>query len=239
MPTVIGHVEAIFRYPVKSMAGERLEAATLGWHGLEGDRRLALRRLEERAGFPWLSASRLPELVLYAPVRLSADELPSHVRTPSGAELPVLGDELAADIARRLGAPVEMMHMRQGVFDDASLSVIATDTVHEIARLAEQPADARRFRPNVLVRLLRGGAFQEDAWVGGALMFVSGDPADAPAIHVTQRDVRCSMVNFDPDTAASAPRMLKTVVQVHDNTAGVYGTVTRVGRIAVGQAVVI
>jgi len=238
MPTIIGHVEAIFRYPVKSMAGERLEAATLGWHGLEGDRRLALRRLEERGGFPWLSASRLPELVRFAPLWLDlSTELPSHVRTPSGAELPVFGDELAADIAHRLGAPVEMMQMRQGVLDDASLSVIATDTVHEIARLADQPADARRFRPNVLVRLLRGGAFQEDAWVGGALMF--GDAADAPAIHVTQRDVRCSMVNFDPDTAASAPRMLKTVVQVHDNTAGVYGTVTRVGRIAVGQAVVI
>ncbi len=36
----IGHVEAIFRYPVKSMGGERLEAAKLGWHGLDGDRRL-------------------------------------------------------------------------------------------------------------------------------------------------------------------------------------------------------
>jgi hypothetical protein len=48
----IGHIEAIFRYPVKSMRGESLDAATLGWHGLEGDRRLAFRRLEERGGFP-------------------------------------------------------------------------------------------------------------------------------------------------------------------------------------------
>jgi uncharacterized protein YcbX len=39
----IGHVEAIFRYPVKSMGGERLEVAKLGWHGLDGDRRLAFR----------------------------------------------------------------------------------------------------------------------------------------------------------------------------------------------------
>jgi len=39
----IGHVEAIFRYPVKSMAGERLEVAELGWHGLDGDRRLAVK----------------------------------------------------------------------------------------------------------------------------------------------------------------------------------------------------
>ena len=44
MPIEIGQVEAIFRYPVKSMGGERLEVAKLGWHGLEGDRRLAFRR---------------------------------------------------------------------------------------------------------------------------------------------------------------------------------------------------
>jgi uncharacterized protein YcbX len=46
----IGHVEAIFRYPVKSMSGERLEIANLGWHGLDGDRRLAFRRVDDRSG---------------------------------------------------------------------------------------------------------------------------------------------------------------------------------------------
>jgi MOSC N-terminal beta barrel domain len=52
MPIEIGHVEAIFRYPVKSMSGERLEAAELGWHGIEGDRRLAFRRMTDHSGFP-------------------------------------------------------------------------------------------------------------------------------------------------------------------------------------------
>jgi uncharacterized protein YcbX len=69
MPIEIGHVEAIFRYPVKSMGGERLEAAKLGWHGLDGDRRLAFRRIDDRGGFPWLTAGKLPDLVLFAPHR--------------------------------------------------------------------------------------------------------------------------------------------------------------------------
>jgi hypothetical protein len=51
------------------------------------------------------------------------------------------------------------------------------------------------------------------------------------------RDVRCSMVNLDPDSAKPAPEMMKTVVRVHQNTAGIYGTVTRIGRLAVGQTV--
>ena len=65
----IGHVEAIFRYPVKSMGGERLEVAELGWHGLDGDRRLAIRRMDDRSGFPWLTAGKLPDLLLFAPQR--------------------------------------------------------------------------------------------------------------------------------------------------------------------------
>ena len=64
MPIEIGRVEAIFRYPVKSMAGERLEVANLGWHGLDGDRRLAFRRIDDRSGMPWLTASKLPDLLL-------------------------------------------------------------------------------------------------------------------------------------------------------------------------------
>jgi MOSC domain-containing protein len=234
----IGQVEAIFRYPVKSMAGERLEAAELGWHGLDGDRRLAVRRINDHSGFPWLSASRLPELILFTPICREDDArggLPTHVRTPDGEEIPIFGEDLAADIERRLGAPVQMMQLKHGIFDEATISVIASDTVREIGRLAERSLDLRRFRPNVVVRLARSVPFQEDEWVGSALSFGEGD--DAPVITVTMRDIRCSMVNLDPDSAGSTPEVLKTIVRTHDNTAGIYGTVTRIGRLAVGQTI--
>src|SRR3977135_3196227 len=135
----IGHVEAIFRYPAKSMGGERLEVATLGWHGLDGDRRLAFRRIDDRSGFPWLSASKLPDLLLFAPhgpVDGAQGDLPTHVRTPDGEAMPVFGEALAKEIGRRHGAPVQMMHLNHGIFDEASISVIASDTVREIGRLA-------------------------------------------------------------------------------------------------------
>ncbi len=233
----LGHVEALFRYPVKSMGGERLETANLGWHGIEGDRRLALRRIDDRSGFPWLTAGKLPDLVRFTPQRADRAEanLPTHIRTPDGEDLPIFGDALAAEIGRRYGAPVEMMHMKQGVFDDASISVIASKTADEITRLAGQRPDIRRFRPNVVVRLLQSGAFQEDGWLGGVLTFGEGDTA--PAVTVTLRDVRCSMLNLDPDSATPAPEVLKAVVRVNDNNAGVYGTVTRTGRLATGQTI--
>jgi len=238
VPIEIGHVEAIFRYPVKSMGGERLDVANLGWHGLDGDRRLALRRIDDPSGFPWLSASKLPDLVLFAPQRHedgAHGDLPTHIRTPEGEEMPVFGEDLAAEVGRRLGAPVQMMQLKHGIFDEATISVIASDTVREIGRLAGRSADVRRFRPNVVVRLLRPVPFQEDEWVGGVLSFGEGD--DAPAITVTMRDVRCSMVNLDPDSASPAPEMMKAVVRANQNTAGIYGAVTRIGRLVVGQSV--
>jgi uncharacterized protein len=237
MLTEIGHVEAIFRYPVKSMGGERLEVANLGWHGLEGDRRLALRRIEDRSGFPWLTASKLPELLLFAPLRREGGDLPTHIRTPDDEEMTVFDAGLAAEIGRRYGSPVEMMQMKHGIFDDASISVIASDTVHEIGRLAGRSLDIRRFRPNIVIRLVRSVPFQEDDWLGSVLSFGYGD--DAPAVTVTMRDLRCSMVNLDPDTARPAPAVMKAIVRANENNAGVYGTVTRVGRLVVGQRVVL
>src|SRR5208282_2102640 len=239
-PKKIGQVKALFRYPVKSMRGERLEAANLGWHGIDGDRRLAFRRMDDRSGFPWLTASKLPELLLFAPLRRengAQADLPTHVRTPDGAEMPVFGDDLATEVGRRYGAPVQMMQLKHGVFDDASISVIASDTVREIGRLAGQSPDVRRFRPNVVVRLLRSIPFQEDEWLGGVLTFGEGD--DAPAIAVTMHDVRCSMVNLDPDSASPAPEVLKAVVRANQNNAGIYGAVTRIGRLAIGQTVLL
>ena len=238
MTTEIGHIEAIFRYPVKSMAGGRLEAANLGWHGLDGDRRLAFRRARDRSGFPWLTASRLPDLLRFTPVCREQGvraNLPAHVRTPDGTEMAVFGEELAAEVELRHGAPVEMMELGHGIFDEASLSVISVETVREIAKATGRTPDVRRFRPNVLVRLLRPDPFQEDRWVGGVLSF--GDVGHGPSLSVTMRDARCSMVNLDPDSARSAPEVMKAIVQMNQNNAGIYGAVIRTGQLAVGQTV--
>ncbi len=238
VPIAIGQVEAIFRYPVKSMRGELLDAATLGWHGLEGDRRLAFRRLGARGGFPWLTAGKLPDLILFAPQRRGEGDreaLPTHVITPEGEEMPLFGEALAAEILRRYGAPVEMMQFKHGIFDDATISVITSNTVREICQLAGTPADVRRFRPNIVVRSTLAIPFEEDEWLGGVLTF--GEASDAPAIAVTMRDVRCAMVNIDPENGRPAPDVLKAVVGANENNAGIYATVTRTGHLTVGQTI--
>jgi hypothetical protein len=160
------------------------------------------------------------------------------VRTPDGETLELAGEALAAEVGKRHGAQVQMMQIRGGIYDEADISVIASATVNQIASLALQSPDVRRFRPNVLVDTVQSLPFEEDGWLGGVLTFGEGaEGAGAPAITVTLRDERCVMLNLDPDSARSTPSVLKAVVRANRNTAGVYATTTRCGRLAVGQAI--
>lgn len=234
----LGYVRELVRYPVKSMAGTATESALLGWHGLDGDRRFAFRRLGDDSGFPWLTASRLAELLLYHPFGLdesTGEPLPTHVRTPAGTEVELRSAELQSDVAERFGSGVVLMKLKHGIFDEASISVISLATLAGIGREAGVDLDRRRFRANIVLETGTPEPFLEDGWVGGTLVF--GDKEPRPAVSVTARDVRCMMVNLDPDTGAQDARVLKAVVRLNQNNAGAYGTVVQTGTIFVGQPV--
>lgn len=234
----LGHIHQLARYPVKSMAGVATDSAFLGWHGLQGDRRFAFRRLNDKSGFPWLSASRLPELLLYQPLGLdeTAEEpVPTHVRTPEGMHVALESAELQNSVAEKFGSPVELMKLKHGIFDDASVSVINLATISAIGREVEQDLDIRRFRANIVIASDLTDPFLEDSWIGGRLLFGGNDVG--PIVSVTMRDLRCVMINLDPDTAKQDPRIMKAAVRLNENNAGAYGTVARTGQISVGQSV--
>jgi MOSC domain-containing protein len=234
----IGRIREIVRYPVKSMAGTPVDSSVVGWHGLTGDRRYAFRRLGESNGFPWLSASRLPELLSYHPVGLdesSGEPLPTHVRTPTGARLELGSTELNTYLSQRLGSPVELMKLKHGIFDEAALSVISMATVGAIGREAGLDLDSRRFRANIVLQTDRAEPFLEDGWVGGMLSF--GDAGAPVVVSVTQRDLRCVMINLDPETCERDARVMKAVARLNGSDAGVYATVVRTGTLRVGDRV--
>jgi uncharacterized protein YcbX len=220
------------------MAGELLDVAKLGWHGIDGDRRVAFRRLNDKSGFPWLTASKVPELILYKPLRLdhdNADSLPTHVRTPHGNEYELRSNELREEISTRFGSDVEMMNFKHGIFDEGLISVISLSTVHCIERESGRGVDLRRFRPNVVIETNSAEPFAEDRWVGQTLIFGEGN--DAAAVKITMLDERCVMINLDPDTAERDSEVMKTVVRLNKNNAGVYSTVVRTGELRAGQVV--
>ena len=236
--TPIGRICELARYLVKSMAGTPIASAVLGLHGITGDRRFAFRRLGDGSGFPFLTAGRFPELLTYRPTGLTevdGEPLPTRVRTPSGSDVELRGEELRSEIARRSGHAVELMMFKHGIFDDGAVSLISVATIAAIGREAGMEIDRRRMRANVVLETDSVEPFLEDDWVGATIVF--GEGADAPAVSVTARDERCVMVNLDPETGRQDPRVMKAAVRLNGNYAGVYATVVRAGSIRVGQTV--
>jgi len=234
----VGRVREIVRYPVKSMAGIAGESAFLGPHGLAGDRRYAFRRTKVLTGMPWLTASRLPELLLYQPMAFddaSGEPLPTRVRTPSGAQLALESEELRAELAGRFRGGVKLVRLDEGIFDETPVSVISLTTIAGIGREAGVELDRRRFRANLVLDTEQAKPFHEDAWVGHTLLFGDADPP--PAVQIKMCDLRCVMINLDPDTAAQEARVMKAATRLNRNYAGVYGTVAQTGTIRVGDRV--
>ncbi len=234
----LGYVRELVRYPVKSMAGVATNTAFLGWHGLQGDRRFAFRRLGDNGGFPWLTAGKLPELLLYKPFGLdecAKEPSPTHIRSPEGEVLAMGSAELQDSVSKRFGSALELMQFKHGIFDEASVSVITSATIAAIGREAELDLDTRRFRANIVLETDAAMPLQEDGWIGARLMF--GRNGAGPIVSVTMRDLRCVMITMDPDTAQRDSRVVKAAVRLNQNYAGAYATVVRIGRIGVGQPV--
>jgi uncharacterized protein YcbX len=228
--TVVGRVVALWRYPVKSMAAEGLDAVDVSWHGLAGDRRWAfIRGGQVRSGFPWLTMRERPGLSHYRP-RFTDPDRPNAsttlVRTPCGGEFDVSDPALAAG----LGPGVRVIKQDRGVFDTMPLSLLTTQTVASLGKLVGADLAVGRFRPNILVDAF-GGDFPEDAWVGRVLR-VGG-----LRMRADKHDQRCVIVTIDPVTLRREPAILRAIARERGNQLGVYGTTVEPGHVAVGDPV--
>ena len=229
----VGRVAALWRYPVKSMAAERLDEIEVSWHGLAGDRRWAFVRSGiERSGFPWMTIRERAEMGDYRPSFADPsrpDASRTLVRTPAGDELEVVDPALAAE----LGVGVRVIKQDRGVFDAMPLSLITTQSVAALGAMVGAELDARRFRPNLLVKAAGDEAFREEAWVGSVL-WVGG-----MRMRVDRRDERCVIVNVDPATTERDPAVLRTLAREREACIGVYGSTVQPGRVAGGDAVLL
>jgi uncharacterized protein YcbX len=226
---VVGRVVALWRYPVKSMAPEALDAVEVGWHGFAGDRRWAFVRAGlERSGFPWMTIREQAAMLDHVPRFVDPsrpDASKTMVRTPAGEELDVVDPALAAS----LGDGVRVIKQNRGVFDAAPLSLITTRSIAELSEMVDRELEPQRFRPNLLVE----SDEREDAWVGRVLRI------GGMAMRVDERDDRCVIITVDPVTHERDPAVLRTLARERANCIGVYGSTVQQGRVAVGDEVLI
>src|ERR1700737_1959384 len=256
--SIVGKVESLWRYPVKSMRGEELDEMFAGYAGVYGDRLFAFTSSASPKGFPFFTGREQRQMIRYRPrfrntnkavrpVNLSdaekhsapplyadSEDLMIDVETPEGETLAIDDPALIEMLLKEIDDKHELTLLRpvRALTDCRPLSIFAVQSAKKLGEETGVTVDKRRFRANVYVDLTNADGFAEDEFVGRSLRIGS-----KVTVAVLQRDARCMMITLDPDTAEKTPAILKAVAQAHDGMAGVYGAVLLEGVIRKGDAV--
>jgi uncharacterized protein YcbX len=206
-------VAELWRYPVKSMRGERLEEADVRADGFEGDR---LVHVVDGAGQLVTGRTRPGLLALSATLGPGGALIDAAPWRSPGAALAV--EQAAGPGARLVDAAADGQR-----FDDTAL-LVATDGMAESFGI-----DRRRLRPNIVIGGVEGMA--ERRWEGRRLRIGEA------VIHADHLCERCVMTTFDPDTVEQDPDVLRRINSELGGLAALNCSVERPGRIAVGDAV--
>jgi len=246
--TTIGTVESVWRYPVKSMRGEKMTEMFMGFSGIYGDRCYAFKNSAGRRGFPYLNANVQQQMLRYRPqfrhveraakppnlieaMRIAPGVNPANaepsdldldVVTPSGAAVGVDDPALLELLCDGLRGENHLTLVRsdRALTDCRPVSLISLQTIRQIEVDVGIPIDKRRFRANVYLDLASHAGFAEEKMVGRKLRI-----GPSAVVMVLERDPRCKMISLDPDTGEHNPEVLRNVAQAHDAFAGVYGAV--------------
>jgi uncharacterized protein len=234
MTRIVGHVCELHRFPVKSMAGERLGVAEVDWQGIEGDRQYAFVRRANGTRFPWLTAREVPAMVLHR-ARFADPGSPKRsavlVDTPGGATVPLHDAMLCAHLEAAAGEPAALIQVARGVYDSMPISIQTTGGHARLEAAHGGALDPLRFRINVVIE----SELSVAEWQGLRLAF--GNDEDGAVVQIADPIARCVVVTIDPETGAKEPRVLRTVAQAFGNAYGIYSTPARPGLIRVGDPV--
>jgi hypothetical protein len=233
MGPLIGHVAALGRYPVKSMGGEALEAAELGWSGIKGDRQWAFVAQDRDSRFPWFTGRDHAPLVNYRasyPAEADPKEVVATVAAPDGWTGTIDGPELRERLEAESGRRISLMRLGRGAFDAMPVSLVSVGGHREVEESHGTMIDSRRFRMNLVIET----QIPMRVWAGRRLI-LGGD--DGPQLAVTEAIQRCVMITIDPDSGERDPWLMRTVAQQFGNAYGVYANVVRPGPLRRGDAV--
>ena len=235
MAEIIGVVERLWRYPVKSTGGERLDSVLVDERGLAGDRLYAVRDASGRLGSGkntrrFRRMDGLLRLGSRLGHRLDGPEL----LDPLGRPVPDPSTFLRAFLQREdveLAREDAVSH-----FDSMPVSVLTTATLDWIREAAPSTVvDERRFRPNVLLRTPPGTPpFIEDTWFGHEGRTESDTGARLTFSHSSER---CTMSAAAQPGLPHAPEILKALAQEHDNRLDALAEVRRPGRLRLGDSI--
>lgn len=259
---VVGTIESIWRYPVKSMMGEILEEAFVSFAGVMGDRIYGLVTESGNPGFPWFTGRDKQSLLLYKPRYKEAavtmkpgnleaaqkmapginplypdsEQFSVEVETPDGKTYSIDDAAFLQHLKTLANDSSLTLHFTQrGQFDCRPLTLFSTQLSDLLSQELGIKIDKRRFRSNFYVTWSEDKPpLYEKQLVGKRLKI-----GDTLEITVLERDPRCKMITLDPDTSEANPEIIKHVANAHEGYAGVYGATLVEGVVKAGDEIVL
>ncbi|MGD1857177.1 MAG: MOSC domain-containing protein [Leptolyngbyaceae cyanobacterium] len=256
--SVVGKIDSIWRYPVKSMRGEELDEAFVAFAGLMGARLYGVVKSGGNPGFPWHTAREQESLLLYQPryKNQAATLKPEHlaaaqgmapgintlypeteqysvdVETPEG-ETYSLGDGSFLEHLKTVSddQTLSLTFTQRSQYDCRPLSLFSLQMSDVLTQELEMDVDKRRFRANLYVDWNKDTPYETEL-VGKRLKI-----GEMLEINVLERDPRCKMITLDPDTSEANPEIVKHVNKAHSGFAGVYGAVLVEGVVKAGDSI--
>lgn len=236
---LIGYIRDIVRYPVKSFRGESVNKTNVMNYGLFGDRSHAY--LDESRPGKYLTITQFPEMVRYKAGFMGEENLnkypPVRITAPDGKQVPWNDEQLIKELEQHASAeitPVQYspIHVPEGAIEEENILVVTDASLMKMKELwGKEELDFQRFRPNLVLSLIKYEPFMEDQWFGKTMKI--GDVE----LKVKRHCERCMIITVDPESGDRDPSLHKTVISERNNHFGVYVTVLKTGEIAAGDEV--
>ncbi|MFC6650149.1 MOSC domain-containing protein [Paenibacillus rhizoplanae] len=237
MSVTVGQIRSINRYPVKSFAGEALEACKVVSYGVEGDRYCSFYDMTKKDWSQYITARKIPKMMSY-----KAEYAGEDIRV-TAADGRVFGwdQELLDEIQSLTSTEITMSafkaphpeekHPELLSVDGASILLVTDKSLKKLEALWGKPVDQRRFRGNFLVEVSEDSPGEEE-WLGRRLSIGS------TVLQVDSYCERCVMITTNPDTLERDSSLLKQVYKELKQQFGVYASVITPGEVRLGDQVV-
>ncbi|MDZ4736591.1 MAG: MOSC domain-containing protein [Rhodospirillaceae bacterium] len=238
----VGRVATLWRYPVQSLRGERLDTLEIGPKGPIGDRGWGI--FDPEAGHIAISArgkKKWRPLVTWQAryvrePKLDAPLPPVEIEFEDGTRLMSDRADIDAKLADRLGWPGQFVEVAKSVpaYEHAHVHVLTSATLETFAK--HYPSgrfEPERFRPNVFMTTEGLSGFVESGWIGSALQ------AGRIGLDIDEHCVRCVITTLPQGDLPQDAGILATVTETNKQHAGIYCSVRQAGALRLGDPVLL
>jgi len=220
-------VDSLWRYPVKSLIGERIESVELNSRGVAGDRIYAVSNSDGQFG-SGKNTRRFRRIDGLFSLLATTNDSGVSIKFPDGSVYSYDDSALNSVLSSVLGESVRLTEEAEiPHFDDGAIHILSKQSLTLLGEFLPDACIAEsRFRPNIVL----------DTNISDADLIGKTIHVGTATLEVTHKTERCRMITLAQPGLESRPEILRVVSKKYELLFGVYARVVSNGYVSVGDA---